>query len=493
MSIRIWLLLLALLSGCADASIPKPPPPPVQGEQQPPDEAEAEQSDLQNPLARSLGQFLNNSVGEEAGLGEMLTEADSLLSEIKDENRTALQELKRQVRLNGPRPPNLVMIVLDDVGYGELGCYGHPTNQTPHLDGIAATGARFTDFYAGAANDSGTWWCLMTGWDTSRATRAGTASFVLQPQVVTLPEVMWQAGYKTAFLGSWGLGADEQNLPHLHGFDPWFGALANDQRPDASLDQLWSNGTRVRLVDAPQPPSRRYVQDLFMSEALAYLARQTADEPFLLVVSLLLPVEAATANQAADRQTRGIALTHLDQDVGRIVEQLRQRQLANNTIVACFSDSGAPLADDRTRDDALNGPLRGGKGDLYEGGIRVPLLVRWPGKVSAGQVISEPSAVWDLLPTWAEAAGALKRPRSLDGISLLAALRGEPSAPRKLLYWETRNGGLAQAVRSGSWKIVRQAGREQLEDVELYNLYDDPGETKDVAKDFPEIVAQFIR
>ncbi|MEO8493463.1 MAG: sulfatase-like hydrolase/transferase [Planctomycetota bacterium] len=442
--------------------------------------------ELQNPLIRSLGRMFDNSSGVEAEAGDILVEADSILSEIKDENAEAIKAVNRQVRLGNARPPNLLLIILDDVGYGELGCYGSSSNRTPHIDALAEAGVRFTDFYAGAGQDDGSWWCLMTGQDTSRAVQGKVSSFALQPQAVTLAETLWQAGYDAAFVGRWGLGSDRANMPHLHGFDEWFGLFEDPAQASDPLQHLFSNGAPVRLIVEDDRDPSRYIQQAVVAEAVSFLSRHAKGDPFLLTVSL-------AASPHGDR-SRGESLTEADEDVGRIMAALGSEKLADKTIVFLLSDNGASDLQAPTGVSSKpNGVLRGSKGTLYEGGIRVPLVVRWPKKVQAGQVVSTPFAVWDLLPTLADAAGAVKRPRRLDGISMVPALLNKADANERLLYWESRRPDLAQAVRRGKWKVVRQAGHMAKEDVELYDLAADPGETTNVAAEFPEVVAEFIR
>ncbi len=480
---RCLLVLAAVvLSGCGE-----PLPPAGQNNalpQQPAPDA-AEGPKLQNPLMRSMGQLLDNSYGDQADVGDVIAEADSILADVKEENADAIKAVNRQVRLGSARPPNLLVIVLDDVGYGELGCYGNPSDSTPFIDSLAGAGLRFSDFYAGASQDAGSWWCLLTGQDTSRAVRGNTVSFALQPQTVTLAETLWQAGYSTGFVGRWGLGADPRSMPHLHGFDEWFGLSEDDSETSDPLQHLFSNGARVRLVVENDRDPLRTIQQAVVAEAVSYLSRH-AKEPFFLISSLsTLPT--------SDR-SRSENLTETDENVGRILAAVENEKLTDKTIVFLLSDNGAAISP--TQGEASwqpNGEFRGTKGSLYEGGIRVPLIVRWPKKAQAGQIVSRPFAVWDLLPTLAELAGAMKQPRRLDGISMVPAMLNKPEANERLLYWESGRPELAQAVRRGKWKVVRSAGRMAKEDVELYDLAADPGETTNAAAEHPEVVDEFIR
>ena len=275
----------------------------------------AERQEFQNPLMRGVGELLDNSLGNEADVVDVLAEADSILSDIKDENADAIEAVNRQVHLDNSRPPNLLVIILDDVGYGELGCYGGPADLTPHIDALSSVGVRFSDFYAGAGLDAGSWWCMLTGQDTSRAVRGKTSSFALKPQAVTLAETLWQAGYSTAFVGRWGLGSDPLSMPHLHGFDEWFGLSEDLTQMSDPLQHLFSNGARVRLIAEDGRDPIRYLRQAVVSEAVSYLSRHSRkSEPFFLICSL-------SALPTGD-QSRAVTLGQTDEDVGRIMAAL---------------------------------------------------------------------------------------------------------------------------------------------------------------------------
>ncbi len=456
-------------------------------------------TDYRNPLIRGFGQLANDTsiFQADTGIGEMLAEADAAISDIKDENRAALRDLNRQVRI-GQRPPNILVVLADDVGYGDLGCYGQQKIKTPHLDALAAGGARLTDFYAGAITDRSSRWCLMTGYDTSHVAQRTGDSFALRPRHVTLGETLWKAGYSTAMVGYWGLGTEADSMPHLHGFDEWFGmlGLGDDDYPE----HLWSNGSRVRLVANENKQRGQYLPDVLISEAISVIKRRSPERPFLLLASFNRPSDApdvdryAGKNWSKDAQAYAAALTRMDNDVGRLMHEIAQQGLKENTVILFLSDNGAQLDDGPGKAFfSSNGQLRGGKGSLYEGGLRVPAIINWPNRIRAGTVVSEPFAIWDILPTLADIAGAWRQPLGMDGISMLPSLRGRAGAEREMLYWEVRRNGLGQAARMGKWKVVRPAGRDRLEDVELYDLSVDPGEANNIAAEFPQIVAKFIR
>jgi len=459
-------------------------------------------SGLQNPLVRGFGQLADDTTifQGDTGIGEMLAEADAAISDIKEENSAALKDLNRQIPLGARKPPNIVVVLTDDVGYGELGCYGQQKIKTPHLDSLAANGARLTDFYAGATTDAASRWCLMTGFDTSRADRRSTSPFSLEPQQVTLGETLWQAGYSTAFVGYWGLGNSAENMPHLHGFDEWFGTLAREPENPDYPEKVWSNGAAVRLVENEKQLRGQYLPSVVISEAISVIKRRPAGRPLLLIASLARPTDAPkidtydTMDWPSEHKSYAAALTRMDQDVGRLMHELDQQGLTKETVFVFLSDNGAPTDTGASQAFfASNGGLQGGQGSLYEGGLRVPAIVRWPGRIPPGSVVSDPFAIWDLPTTLADFAGALRRPKQTDGISMVSALRGGAAPSREMLYWEAHQAGVSQAVRIGKWKVVRPAGRERREDIELYDLSIDPGERSDVSKQNPEIVAKFIR
>ena len=462
-----------------------------------------------NPLTNGLRKLLegNPLLDQKEDLGQTLSQADQILADAKQQNHEALRQLNRQVPVSSQPLPNVVMLIAGDLGYGDLGCYHQQHIHTPRLDRMAAEGLRFTDFYAGGPTGEATRWCLLTGLDTSHAQGVNQSSFLLRPEMLTLPEVLWQAGYDTGFIGCWGLGqGDERLRPHLHGFDEWLGSLDSlDQRP-AELhypETLWSDGAPVRLSANAQGQHGQYAQDFYTQEVLRYVQRHRSKKPFFLMVAFPLPhaplVAPATAPYAsADwpvaSQTYAAMVSHLDRDVGTILDGLQELGLDERTLVLFTSDNGPPREGESPAAffDSTAG-LRGGKGELYEGGLRVPLLARWPKHIRANTVTNYPAAVWDLLPTLADFANALRRPKLLDGVTLTPVLRGQAGKPRDMLYWEIRQPGFAQAVRMGPWKVVRPIGKSQREELELYNLESDPGEQHNVAPQHPEIVAKFIK
>lgn len=415
--------------------------------------------------------------------------------------------------------PNILLIQADDLGYGDLSAYGQARFQTPALDRLAREGIRFTQYYAGSPVCAPSRAVLMTGLHTGHASIRGHGDVPLGPEDTTMAEVLRQAGYRTAMIGKWGLGGPgTTGAPESQGFEHAFGFLEHNHAHRQYTDHLWRNGERVAT-----DPARDYANDLFTRDAIEFIERPDP-RPFLVYLNYTVPhaelrapeeavapfrgrfPEIPFANPEADARTaipgKGSPgfrsqptpraafagmITRMDADIGTLLDLLTARGLDRRTLVLFVSDNGPH--DSGGGDPAFfrsTGGLRGGKGDLYEGGIRVPMIVRWPGTIPAGRVSDHVWAHWDLLPTLAELAGA-PAPARLDGISMVAALRGEPQAPRPFLYWEYVGRGFQQAVRMGDWKGVRPG---RLAGLELYDLASDPGERQDVAAEHPGVVAR---
>ncbi|MBM4024790.1 MAG: arylsulfatase [Planctomycetes bacterium] len=418
------------------------------------------------------------------------------------------------------RKPNIIFILADDLGYGDLGCYGQKVIQTPNIDRLAAEGMRFTDHYAGTTVCAPSRCSLMTGLHTGHTYVRGNREIQPMGQLplpagtLTLPRVLQQAGYTTALIGKWGLGGPySTGTPNRQGFDYFFGYLCQRHAHNYYPEFLFRNDARVPLknkvaggrLDGAGVATEKveYAHDQIEREALTFV-EQNRGGPFFLYWAVTLPhanneggkegMEVPDYGIYADRDwpepQKGHAamITRLDSGIGRLLQKLKDLGLDENTLVFFTSDNG-PHREGGADPDFFdsNGPLRGIKRDLYEGGIRVPLLARWPGRIAAGAVTDHISAFWDFLPTCAELAGAGPMANT-DGISLLPTLLGSPELQRKheALYWEFHEGGSVQAVRMGRWKAVRPFGK----DMELYDLQTDPGETRNVARYQPAVVAQ---
>jgi arylsulfatase A-like enzyme len=420
-------------------------------------------------------------------------------------------------RVAGAEPtprPNVIMVLADDLGYGDVGCYGQKQIQTPNIDRLAAEGMRFTQCYAGSTVCAPSRCCLMTGLHTGHARVRGNALVPLESQDATVAELLKAAGYRTALIGKWGLGEPgSTGVPNRKGFDYFFGYLNQVHAHNYYPDYLWRNEEKFPLpgnVVEKGVASKRttYSHDLFTQAALKFVEK--SDKPFFLYLAYTIP----HANNEAGKQgmevpsdapytekpwpqqqkNHAAMITRLDADVGKLVKRLQELKLDDKTIIFFSSDNGPHReggADPKFF--GSSGPLRGIKRDLYEGGIRVPMIVRWPGRIKAGAVSEQAWAFWDFLPTAAELAGA-KIPEKLDGISLVPALVGEKAAGRpqpshEFLYWEFHEGGFSQAVRMGDWKLVRRPyGKDPAP--ELYNLKSDLGEAKNVAGEYKDVVAK---
>jgi arylsulfatase A-like enzyme len=415
-------------------------------------------------------------------------------------------------------PPNLVYIMADDLGWADLGRYGQERIATPRLDQMAAEGTRFTQYYAGSTVCAPSRASLMLGQHTGHAWIRGNGEFPLRAQDVTVAEVLKAAGYTTGVVGKWGLGVeDTAGRPDRQGFDFSYGILHHVYAHRQYVGHLWRNGEKVEVSrDA-------FVNDLFTAQALDFI-RRSQDEPFYLYLAytsphaeLRAPEDAVTpyrgrfdetpfVNEEADadypraeprkwsgyrsqpepRATYAGMVSRIDRDVGRVLDLLGELGIDDETIVFFTSDNGPheegghdphffPSAE----------PLRGIKRDLYEGGIRVPMIVRAPGRVPAGRTSDAVWAHWDVLPTLAELAGT-ESPEAVDGVSVRSVLEGgEPPAERPPLYWEFHERGFEQAVRMGRWKAVRHGTGQPLE---LYDLEVDLSESTNVAAEQPDVV-----
>ena len=403
--------------------------------------------------------------------------------------------------------PNFVFILADDLGYGDLGCYGQTRIKTPNIDRLAMEGRRFTDFYAGSTVCAPSRCALLTGYHTGHARVRGNANVPLRPEDVTLGEVLQGAGYATGMVGKWGLGAEgSTGTPNKQGFAEWFGFLDQTHAHNYYPDFLYRNENRETITGnevtgGVATRREQYAPDLFLRAGLDFLDRHKG-EPFLLMVTATLPhannergrldgngmeipSDAPYSGESWPPAQRNHAamITRLDGDVGKILQKLTDLGIADHTVV-CFTSDNGPHKEGGADPAffASSGPLRGYKRDLYEGGIRVPMIVRWPGQIPAGTTSKAPWAFWEVLPTLAELAGTAA-PSGIDGRSAVALLRtDEPPPPRDPFYWEFHEGGFRQAIRDGDWKGVRLAPSQPIE---LYNLKTDLGEAHNIAADHP--------
>jgi len=403
-----------------------------------------------------------------------------------------------------PDRPNIIFVMADDLGYGDLGCYGQKHIRTPNIDRLATEGTRFTDVYAGGSVCAPSRCVLMTGKHLGHARVRGNASSVggvgpqgrgpLEPEDVTVAEVLKPAGYATGISGKWGRGEPESTgIPNRQGFDQWFGYLNQKHAHDYYPEYLWHNQERVELKGNLDGKRQQYSHDLCAEFALDFVRRHK-DRPFFFYAAWTLPHGKYEIPSVAPYQDRdwpedykvhAAMVTLLDRDFGRLMELLKELGLERRTVVFFCSDNGAVQRREGVLDSA--GPFRAQKGSSYEGGLRTPMIVRWPGRVAAGAVSHAPWYFADFLPTAAALAGATPPP-GIDGTSILPTLLGQPQdLDSRMLYWEQYSGGYQQAVRWGRWKAVRFAAKNAFE---LYDLTSDLAEQHNVAEQHPEVVRQ---
>lgn len=409
------------------------------------------------------------------------------------------------------RQPNIIFIMADDLGYGDLGCYGQKLVKTPNLDRMASEGVRFTDYYAGSTVCAPSRSVLMTGLHTGHTFIRGNSKQNLRAGDLTVAETLKQSGYTTGLIGKWGLGHEgSAGVPTRKGFDYFFGYLDQTHAHNYYPTFLLRNEERVKLrnVVPDEGPVGQgkasqkidYSHDLMTEEANDFILRNQ-QQPFFLYLAYTIPhannearaegMEVPDLGEYRDREwpAAGKAfaamVTRLDRDIGRLLETIKQYGLDRRTIIFFTSDNGPHRegGHDPNFFDS-NGPLRGIKRDLYEGGIRVPMIVRWPGRIKAGRISQQIWGHWDFLPTAAAIAG-IQSPPGIDGISMLDALIGRRQRNHQFLYWEFHEGRFAQAVRFDRWKAVRVQRGEPLE---LYDLKTDLAEQYNVAGKHPAII-----
>ncbi len=429
------------------------------------------------------------------------------------------------------RPPNIIFILADDLGYGDLGSYGQRRFATPHLDRLAAEGMRFTQHYAGATVCAPSRSALLTGLHTGHTPIRGNKE--VQPEgqhplpadTRTLSKLMQSAGYATGVFGKWGLGfPGSEGSPRRQGFDRFYGFNCQRLGHHYYPDHLWDDDTKVPLAANAQGRNNDYAPDLIHKKTLGFI-EANRDRPFFCFVASIIPHAELIApegylarhrgkygqetpykgvddgptfrqgpyiSQSEPRAAYAAMVNLLDDQVGEIVATVRRLGLAENTLIVFTSDNG-PALEGGSDPSYFNssGGLRGVKRDLYEGGIRVPMIAHWPGTVAHGAVSSHVSAFWDWMPTFAELAGQTA-PAGLDGLSLAPTLTGRGrQTQHDYLYWEFHEGGGRVALRQGDWKVVRTNVLKAPDGpLALFNLATDPTETTDLAARHPDRVEQ---
>jgi arylsulfatase A len=439
-----------------------------------------------------------------------------------------------QLKRLAKRPPNIIFIVADDLGYGDISCYGQQRFQTPHIDRLATEGLKFTQGYAGTAVCSPSRSSFFTGQHTGHTPIRGNLAvkpegqYPLPDSSRIIPQLLKQAGYATGCFGKWGLGGPSTSGdPVNKGFDEFFGYNSQTLAHNYYPYHLWHNREKVMLPENSGARSGTYAPELIQQHLLAFI-EQHQTQPFAVFMTTVIPHAELAAPPAYMQQAIGkygpekpyigpdtssptftkagpylsqphpraavVAMMRvLDDQVGQIMQKLKQLHLDDNTLVIFTSDNGpSPEGGKDLAYFNSSGGLRGAKRDLYEGGIRIPFIVRWPGQVKAGAVSQQPVAFWDLLPTFMEIAG-LKTPAGTDGVSLLPTLTGKGKQQQHpYLYWEFYEQGGSVAARWGNWKAVRlNMAAAPQGPMELYNLATDPSEKHDVAQQHPEVITYF--
>lgn len=422
------------------------------------------------------------------------------------------------VEAAGNRKPNIIYIMLDDAGYGDLSCYGQKKFITPNIDRLAKEGMRFTDHYSGSTVCAPTRCALMTGLHTGHCFVRGNKE--VQPEgqwpmpadIVTVPRLLKKAGYTTGMFGKWGLGAPGSASDPVEHFDTFFGYNCQRQAHTYYPGHLWSNDKMVPL------DGETYSEHLIHEATLKFI-KDNAQRPFFAYVPITIPHAAMHAPEEDTKPWRekfpqfeevegkygkhkivknpvakfAGMMTLMDRGVGAIVSLLKKLKIEKNTVIMFTSDNG-PHREGGHQPDFFdsNGPLKGYKRDLYEGGIRAPLICWWPGKIKAGTTSDHICAHWDLLPTACEIAG-IKTPKNTDGISYLPTLIGKAKDQKRheYLYWEFHERGKKQAIRMGPWKAVRlNLAKNRNAPIELYDLRKDIGEKNNIAAQHADVVGR---
>lgn len=442
--------------------------------------------------------------------------------------------------------PNIIYIYADDLGYGELGCYGQQIIKTPNLDKLAAQGMRLTQHYSGSPVCAPSRCVLMTGIDSGRSYIRNNSPWArkvnphhqgqepLKDEIVTLAELLKQQGYRTAVAGKWGLGGPEtEGIPTKQGFDDFFGYHCQWVAHSYYPDHLWHNEKKIpfnaeatpgyhKLKQAPEGDwthrqGEKYAPDAIAEHMLEWIDDAAdQDEPFFFWYASIIPhvalhipderLDAYGYDKSMDpkpylgqkgysahprpRAAYAAMITYLDEQVGKIMAKLEEKGIADNTLIIFSSDNGASYAGgaDAEYFNSVSG-LRGLKGSVFEGGLRVPMIARWPGRIESGASSDKISAQVDMLPTLVEAAGG-SAPSGIDGVSLLPILtgKGEQAEP-DFYYWELAN---KQAIRKGDWKLVRVFNKAGKATTYLFNIANDPGEKTNLIDKHPDRAQQLI-
>ncbi|MDN5217413.1 arylsulfatase [Fulvivirgaceae bacterium BMA12] len=451
-----------------------------------------------------------------------------ILGGCSQNNKQNSQDEQPQLSQN----PNIIYILADDLGYGDLSCFGQNKFQTPHIDKIAESGIKFTNHYSGSTVCAPSRSTLMTGLHTGHTPIRGNKEWKPEGQwpmpadTYTLAEMLKGAGYMNGVFGKWGLGyPGSEGDPNRQGFDEFYGYNCQRIAHNYYPWHLWHNQEKIMLAANEGSAKERYAPDLIQEKVLDFI-ENNKDTTFFLFYAAVQPHAELAAPEEYMQKFRGKFLpeksyegvdsgenfkngpygsqpeshaafaamvAHLDNMVGEVIAKVKSLGIEKNTLIIFTSDNG-PHKEGGADPDYFdsNGPLKGYKRDLYEGGIRVPMLAMWPDKIQPGTESAHISSFWDVLPTCAEITGSTP-PENIDGISFLPALLNQHERQDKhdYLYWEFHERGGRLALRKDDWKLVQyNVNRQPVGDFELYNLSEDPSEQSDLAGTFPEKVTE---
>lgn len=436
------------------------------------------------------------------------------------------------------KPPNIIYILADDLGYGDIGVYGQTLFETPNLDRLAKGGMQFLQHYSGSTVCAPSRSALMTGQHTGHTFIRGNSErgftlenegqYPLASEELTIAEALKEAGYRTAAFGKWGLGyPGSEGAPNSQGFDQFYGYNCQRVAHNYYPTHLWDNQLKEDLKGNDGNTAQTYAPELIHQKALSFL-EENKDAPFFMFYPSVIPHAELVAPEEYMVKYRGKFLPEkkhvnakkkdgysvsgynsqeeshaafaamvniLDDQVGEIMDKVHELGIAENTLIIFTSDNG-PHKEGGADPDYFdsNGPLKGYKRDLYEGGIRVPMMAYWPSKIQPGSTSNHPSAFWDFFPTAIEIAGVKKEFAGIDGISFLPTLVGKEQKSHPYLYWEFLERGGRQAVLMNQWKGIRlNMAKNPDAPIELYRLTDDIGEENNLAQEYPQIVKKMDR
>ena len=434
-------------------------------------------------------------------------------------------------KIENSSPPNIILIMADDLGYGDIGVYGQSLFPTPNIDRLAKGGIRFLQHYSGSTVCAPSRSALMTGQHSGHTFIRGNlekgftldneGQYPLASEELTIAEVLKEANYRTGAFGKWGLGyPGSEGDPNFQGFDQFYGYNCQRVAHNYYPTHLWNNQKKEKLRGNDGATTETYAPELIHQKALSFL-EENKESPFFMFYPSVIPHAELVAPMEYMARYRGLFLPEkkfirkkggynvgrynpqeechaafaaminvLDDQVGEIIDKIHELGIAENTLILFTSDNGPHLEGGADPDYFnSNGPLRGYKRDLYEGGIRVPMIAYWPSKIQPGSTTDHPSAFWDFFPTVTEIAGLKKNWADIDGISFLPTLTGKEQKAHPYLYWEFLKKGGRQAVRMDQWKAVRlNMSNNPDAPIELYRLTDDIGEENNIAEQYPEMI-----